>query len=111
VPIKATIATADGPLTSGTVAVVANTASCATGEATDSVEVYSTPGSSGGSNLVTYDPVAQRWRFNFDTSAFGLKVTGGCYKVDLLSGATDPDHDGKYNGGSVVGSFLIRLTK
>lgn len=63
-----------------------NSANCADGAASDSLEAYADAGSSSaGTNTFRWDPVAQQWIYNLDTKAppgVAMQINS-CYRLDV----------------------------
>jgi hypothetical protein len=80
--------------------------SCDASAATDPVEVYAAAGSSNTTNLFRWD--GTEWIYNFDTSAFPMKVNN-CYRINVYYGGTAVSGAGA--GGALAGYIVMQVTK
>jgi hypothetical protein len=112
VPVKVTLKYDDVVVGPGGLPVYVSGLSqvnCATAEATDAVDQYAAAGSSNAGNQFRWDVTGSFWIYNFDTSAFSMKV-GNCYRVNVHYGGTVAG-TGVASGGSLAGYFLMQTTK
>jgi hypothetical protein len=110
IPVKAEIFVNDAEVKAGTVSLFVRQTTGDCTDATDAVEVYAA-GSSSSGNEMTWDGAADLWRFNLDTSgAAGFAAT--CYRAEIYVGnATQNPSTGEVTGGTLAGTFNIKLKK
>ena len=69
---------APGPVTLS----VTDQGACASGGATDAVDVYAAGSSASAGSALRYDAIAGAWVYNLDTKAMRL-TSGHCYRLDV----------------------------